>query len=154
MKKIIGLSVVLLGLIAVILVFAVKSAAKAPEEASWNDPVLERTLTYSRIPEKHFLFTEYERAFVTRSKTGNAHKFPLEKDTGGNCQINIYRDANGDLLLRDRLRYYSFATNGMMLADSAVPKRKATYIGRFDRDDAGHLAFLSAEAKAETEPVN
>lgn len=130
-------------------VFLWPTAPVVPEEVSWVDPSSGLTIRYSRTQNEHPFLAEYKRMIILETKNKNPEKFQIIDDTGGTHQINIYRDNNGTVLLRDRLNYYSIKGGSIIQLANALPKINADYLGRFDHDEKNRLAFYSQQEQPE-----
>ncbi len=122
-----------------------------PEKASWVDPSFGLTIRYSRVPSDHPFLAEYKRTITLETRNRNPDVFHIFDDTGGTHQMNIYRESDGTILLRDRLHYYSIQGVSLTQRANAFPKIKAEYLGRFDHDEQNRLAFYSQQEKPEKE---
>ena len=85
-------------------IVALYSFALNWENSKFTDAESGISITLSRSPTHPYL-PEYERELLIVFPNGKSISLDLFPDTGGTVQMNVYREATGNLLLRDRLDY-------------------------------------------------
>jgi hypothetical protein len=140
-------------LAAVAVVVAIYRVLPNWENSRFTDAESGISITLSRSPTHPYL-PEYKRKLLIVFPNGKRISLDLFPDTGGTVRMNVYREATGNLLLRDRLDYSRVDVMARSVEPVGDPIRRidAQYLGAFDEDSSGVLVFTAASVKSESEP--
>jgi hypothetical protein len=147
-----------IGILAGVLIGAAVVALFSPddEEAERTAmPLDSRTqLVVIRLPT-HFFLAEYSREIAVERDGVELKRTPINSDTGGTAQINVYASEPDAVTLVDRFDNYNVSLADGTVMSTPAPPPGASFLGAFDLAREGErreYRFIPA-AEREERPV-